>query len=75
MTTHSTTPVTESDYEAKQAWIRAMLMRLDAVIIACQELWSRECLDDVLGIPEFAGYTAVYIGLHFTYAMPEKPFS
>ena len=39
-------PYTEEQYAAKIAWTAGVLQRLDADVIAFQELWSRECLAD-----------------------------
>lgn len=39
-------PYTEAQYAAKIAWTAGVLQRLDADVMAFQELWSRECLDD-----------------------------
>ena len=38
---------TEAEFEAKVAWSAAMLHRLDADVIAFQELWCREALEAV----------------------------
>lgn len=39
-------PYTQQQYEAKIAWIGSMIRRLDADVIAFQELWDRRALED-----------------------------
>jgi len=39
-------PYTAAQYAAKIEWTAGVLKRLDADVLAFQELWSRECLDD-----------------------------
>lgn len=39
-------PYTEAQYAAKVEWTAGVLRRLDADVLAFQELWARECLDD-----------------------------
>lgn len=39
-------PYSEAQYAAKIAWTAGVLKRLDADVLAFQELWSRDCLDD-----------------------------
>ncbi len=60
--THGDTPVAQGDYEAKRDWIRSMIREVEADVIACQELWHKDCLDDVLSAPDLADYKAHYIG-------------
>ena len=50
-------PYTEEEYRAKLAWKGALLRRLDADVIAFQELWSREALEDLF---DAAGLRADY---------------
>ncbi|PON13987.1 nuclease [Candidatus Entotheonella serta] len=40
-------PYTEEEYGRKVEWSAAMLRRLDADVIAFQELWSKKCLEDI----------------------------
>lgn len=50
-------PYTEAAYRTKIDWTAAMLRRLDADVIAFQELWSREALE---GAFDAAGLRAEY---------------
>lgn len=50
-------PYTQAEYDAKIAWAATALLRLDADVIAFQELWSREALVDLF---EAAGLAAGY---------------
>ncbi len=59
--TYSSTPVSQSKYDAKKKWTREMLLKMDADVIAFQELWDKDCLDDVINTPELSDYQAVYI--------------
>lgn len=53
------TPVSQELYDQKLEWTRAQIQKIDADIIAFQELWDRRCLDDVFStIP---GYELVFI--------------
>ena len=36
--------VTEKEYRAKRDWTRRMLEKVDADVVAFQELWHRDCL-------------------------------
>lgn len=60
-TTYGNTPVTQEEYNIKRDWTREMLGELDADIVVFQELWHKDCLDDVLSSPQFSDYEAVYI--------------
>lgn len=62
LTTYGSEPVTPEAYAAKRDWIRAMLIRMDADVVALQELWHPDCLRDVLAVPELADYEPVFIG-------------
>jgi endonuclease/exonuclease/phosphatase family metal-dependent hydrolase len=42
-----TNTYTQDQYDAKIAWSAQMLLRLDADVIAFQELWSKQCLVDL----------------------------
>ena len=48
---------TEAEYDAKITWIAEMLRRLDADVIAFQELWSRQALQQAF---ERAGLTYAF---------------
>lgn len=52
---------TQDEYAAKIEWSASMLHRLDADVIAFQELWSKQCLVDLF---EAAGLAENYT-LHF----------
>ena len=58
---HRRPPVTPSEYNGKRAWTRTMLTKLNADVVAFQELWNKDCLDDVLDQPEFIDYQPEYI--------------
>ena len=60
-TVHGSNPVRQDDYDKKLAWTRSMLIEMDADVVAFQELWSKECLDEVLSVPELSAYRPVYI--------------
>ena len=62
LTTYGDVAITEDQYNAKKAWTREMLLRVDADVIAFQELWHKDCLDDVLNTPKLSDYRAVYLG-------------
>lgn len=61
LTTYGNTPVTQEEYDEKKSWTRGMLRELDADVVAFQELWHKDCLDDVLSPPEFSKYKPIYI--------------
>jgi hypothetical protein len=55
-------PYTQAEYDAKLAWGAAALKRLDADVIAFQELWSREALEDLFKAAGLEGdYTLAFI--------------
>lgn len=55
-------PYTDEEYAFKIAWTAGVLRRLDADVIAFQELWSRECLDDAFSAAGMADdYTFAFI--------------
>ena len=58
---HNGRTVTQGEFSAKRDWIRSTLAKVDADVIGFQELWSRECLDDVLSAAEFSAYKPLYI--------------
>lgn len=62
LTTYGNTPITEVEYKAKKAWTREMLLKSNSDVVAFQELWHKDCLDDLLDTPEFSDYNAIYIG-------------
>lgn len=62
LTTYGDTPVAQAEYGKKRGWTRAMIREVDADVIAFQELWHKECLEDVLSLREFSDYSASYIG-------------
>ncbi len=53
-------PYTAERYRDKIAWTAATLKRLDADVIAFQELWSRECLADAFDVAKTAGLEGDY---------------
>ena len=53
--------VSASLYDKKLNWTRERLIDIDTDIIAFQELWARECLDDVFNTPPLSNYQLVYI--------------
>ena len=53
--------VSADEYEAKKEWTCSMLSKIDADVIAFQELWSKSCLEDVLSASGLTNYTAHYI--------------
>ena len=59
--TYGRKAVTASEYEEKKSWTRDMLLKANADVVAFQELWHKDCLDDVLNTPELSDYKAVYI--------------
>lgn len=61
LTTHSSVPVIQRDYEGKRNWIRRMLIELDADVVVFQELWHPDCLRDVLATPELENYQTQFI--------------
>lgn len=55
-------PYTDEQYKAKIAWTADMLRKLDADVIAFQELWSPECLRDAFAAADLAqDYVPHYI--------------
>ena len=59
---HNATPYTDAQYTAKLQWTSSMLKRLDADVIAFQELWSKRCLEDAFQMAELADdYTLHFI--------------
>jgi len=40
-------PYTQEEYDRKTAWLGEMVRRLDADVLAVQELWTGSCLQDV----------------------------
>ena len=52
--------VSSAEYNAKRKWIAAKIKDIDADVIACQELWNKECLDEALS--DLPQYKAHYIG-------------
>ncbi len=54
-------PITEADYQEQLQWTREKLREIDTDVIVFQELWSKECLDEVLQLAEFQNYEAHYI--------------
>jgi len=48
-------PYSQEQYDAKIAWSAGMLARLDADVIAFQELWSGQCLEDLFAAAGLAG--------------------
>ncbi len=61
LTTYGNKPVSKKEYERKRNWTRDMLSELDADVVVFQELWHKDCLDDVLSAPEFSDYHPIYI--------------
>jgi len=59
--TRGAAKVSEEHYALQRDWTVGRFRELDADVIAVQELWSRSCLDDVLGHAGLEGYTAHYI--------------
>lgn len=55
------TPVSQQVYDAKLDWTREMVKKLDADIIAFQELWSKNCLEDVFNVSTLSNYELVYL--------------
>lgn len=47
---HNSPPYTQEEYDAKIRWSAAQLQQMDADVIAFQELWSQECLTDMLRV-------------------------
>ncbi|VAW85162.1 hypothetical protein MNBD_GAMMA17-1772 [hydrothermal vent metagenome] len=43
---YNSTPYTDDEYTAKLFWTSSMLKKVDADVIAFQELWSKQCLED-----------------------------
>ena len=54
-------PVAEDDYNQQLDWVRTKLREVDADVVVFQELWSKECLDEVLQLEEYQDYKAHYI--------------
>ncbi|MCM5506717.1 endonuclease/exonuclease/phosphatase family protein [Vibrio sp. SCSIO 43169] len=54
--------ISTESYNKKLHWTRDMLQEMDADIIGFQELWSKECLDDVLSTSELSSYQPIYLG-------------
>lgn len=53
---------TPAEYAAKVAWSAAMIRKLDADVIAFQELWSPQCLRDIFErVPEAGAYDLAFI--------------
>ena len=59
--TRGSSTVSEEHYTLQRDWTLGRLRELDADVVAFQELWSRSCLDDVLGQAGLEDYTAHYI--------------
>lgn len=53
------TPVSRELYDQKLEWTREQIGKIDTDVIAFQELWSRDCLDDVFSA--FPGYELIFI--------------
>lgn len=43
-------PYTEEEYQAKVEWSARVIKRLNADVIAFQELWSKQCLEDIFQV-------------------------
>ncbi len=56
----NSTPYTREQYDAKVTWTAEALARLDADIVAFQELWSGQCLRDVLAKAKELGLAGGY---------------
>lgn len=52
--------VNQERYLSQRDWIAAKLREIDADIVAFQELWNKECLEDA--ISNLSNYSAHYIG-------------
>ncbi len=61
LTTYGNTPVSETKYNDKKTWTRDMLVKIDADVVVFQELWHKDCLNDILSTPELSDYQAIYI--------------
>lgn len=63
LTTHRGKKLSKEEYEAKRKWTREILQKVDTDVVAFQELWHPDCLEDVLygkykgKIPEFAKWS------------------
>lgn len=56
------TPYREEEYQAKVKWSASIIKRLDADIIAFQELWSKKCLEDIFQVDNLQdNYQLVFI--------------
>jgi len=66
LTTYRGKIISDAEYNAKKAWTREMLRKVNADVVILQELWHPDCLNDVLDIAEFAEYKAVYIAPSWT---------
>ncbi|MCD9460029.1 endonuclease/exonuclease/phosphatase family protein [Marinibactrum halimedae] len=53
--------ITEHDYCQQRHWIQEKLREIDSDVVVFQELWSKECLDEILQLEEFKDYEAHYI--------------
>lgn len=53
--------VDEDLYEKKLNWTREYISKLDADVIAFQELWSQQCLIDTFDSPDLADYSLEFI--------------
>lgn len=56
-----TAEVPEEHYKDQRDWTVGKMRDLNADVIAVQELWSKSCLEDVLGHEGLEAYTAHYI--------------
>ncbi|MFG1496130.1 endonuclease/exonuclease/phosphatase family protein [Saccharospirillum sp. HFRX-1] len=61
LTTYTSTPISQKEYQGKRDWIRRLLIEVDADIVVFQELWHKDALDDVLSVAELSGYRTQYI--------------
>lgn len=60
---------TQKEYNAKKKWTQEMLLKVNADVVAFQELWHPDCLENVLyskdkpeeRIPALAKYKTIYI--------------
>ena len=51
----------EKEFEDKKKWVQERLSELKADVVAFQELWHKDCLDEILSEPEFSEYHPIYI--------------
>ncbi len=55
-------PYTEKQYQAKVEWSASVIKRLDADVIAFQELWSKKCLEDIFQVANLQhNYQLIFI--------------